>query len=61
MLGFRDHGKVNGIRKTTLQLLIVATVANHIVFGSLVEDESLCNVLYDDTLRKLELNHSMIQ
>lgn len=61
MLGFRDHGKVNGIRKATLHLVIVASIENHIVLGSLVEDGSLCNVLYDDTLRKLELHHSMIQ
>lgn len=55
MQGFQDRNKVNEIPKVTLQLFIAGNVANHIVFGFLINDGSSCNVLYIDIFKKLGL------
>lgn len=55
MLGFQDREKVYKILNATLLLVIIDTISNHTIFKFLIEDGSSCNVLYIDTLRKLEI------
>lgn len=43
------------IPNDALQLIIIASVANHTIFGLLLEYGSSCNILYIDTLVKLGL------
>lgn len=54
ILEFRDNDKVNEIFNA-MHLVLTASIANCLVSGILIDDESYCDVMYVNTFTKLGL------